>query len=127
MVEITLVGIGTGNPEHVTLEGHRAIAEADLILIPRKAAKDAAELVEATYEILPAAATVDAAVTVDAAALWDDAAGNVSFRHEVGDAKAVEAVMASQWTAFLERQKERRQNRLKVSRQRHQQLKLSRS
>ena len=40
MVEITLVGIGTGNPEHVTLEGHRAIAEAALILIPRKAAKD---------------------------------------------------------------------------------------
>ncbi len=60
-----------------------------------EAAKDAAELVDATYEILPAAATVDAAVTVDAAALWDDAAGNVSFRHEVGDAKAVEAVMAS--------------------------------
>lgn len=40
MVEITLVGIGTGNPEHVTLEGRRTIAEAELILIPRKAAKD---------------------------------------------------------------------------------------
>ncbi|WP_375260369.1 precorrin-6A synthase (deacetylating) [Palleronia sp.] len=40
MVEITLVGIGTGNTDHVTLEGRRAIAEAALILIPRKAAKD---------------------------------------------------------------------------------------
>ncbi|MDP5216914.1 precorrin-6A synthase (deacetylating) [Ruegeria sp. 2205SS24-7] len=36
MQELFLIGIGTGNPDHVTREGARAICEADLILIPRK-------------------------------------------------------------------------------------------
>lgn len=38
MSELWLIGIGTGNPDHVTLEGRRAIGQADLILIPRKGA-----------------------------------------------------------------------------------------
>lgn len=33
---ISLIGIGTGNPEHVTLEAIRAMNEAALIMIPRK-------------------------------------------------------------------------------------------
>jgi precorrin-6A synthase len=36
MFDLTLIGIGTGNPEHLTAQGARAIREADLILIPRK-------------------------------------------------------------------------------------------
>ena len=36
MYELSLIGIGTGNPDHVTFQGARAIREADLILIPRK-------------------------------------------------------------------------------------------
>jgi precorrin-6A synthase len=36
MFELLLIGIGTGNPDHLTGQGRRAIAEADLILIPRK-------------------------------------------------------------------------------------------
>lgn len=36
MVELTLIGIGTGNPDHVTFQGAQAIRAADLILIPRK-------------------------------------------------------------------------------------------
>ncbi|MCL6284100.1 precorrin-6A synthase (deacetylating) [Ruegeria sp. 2012CJ41-6] len=36
MQELFLIGIGTGNPDHVTREGTRAIRNADLILIPRK-------------------------------------------------------------------------------------------
>ena len=36
MIELLLIGIGTGNPDHLTGEGRRAIAAADLILIPRK-------------------------------------------------------------------------------------------
>jgi len=38
MYDLTLIGIGTGNPEHLTHAGARAIREADLILIPRKGA-----------------------------------------------------------------------------------------
>lgn len=36
MVDLTLIGIGTGNPDHVTFQGAQAISAADLILIPRK-------------------------------------------------------------------------------------------
>ena len=36
MHNLTLIGIGTGNPDHLTFEGARAIQEATTILIPRK-------------------------------------------------------------------------------------------
>ena len=36
MTELFLVGIGTGNPDHITLEGQRALRDAALVLIPRK-------------------------------------------------------------------------------------------
>lgn len=35
-MEILLIGIGTGNPEHLTLQAIRAMKRADLVLIPRK-------------------------------------------------------------------------------------------
>jgi precorrin-6A synthase len=36
LIELTLIGIGTGNPEHFTLQAIGALNRADLILIPRK-------------------------------------------------------------------------------------------
>ncbi|MFG6178295.1 precorrin-6A synthase (deacetylating) [Halomonas sp. THAF12] len=36
MIHLSLIGIGTGNPDHVTLAGVRALREAELILLPRK-------------------------------------------------------------------------------------------
>jgi precorrin-6A synthase len=38
--DLWLVGIGTGNPEHVTLEGMRLLRQAGVVLVPRKAGKD---------------------------------------------------------------------------------------
>jgi len=37
-IELSLIGIGTGNPEHLTLEAVRALNAVDLILIPNKGA-----------------------------------------------------------------------------------------
>lgn len=51
MFELTLIGIGTGNPEHLTAQGARAIREADLILIPRKG-EDKADLAELRQQII---------------------------------------------------------------------------
>ena len=39
MREITLVGIGCGNPDHMTLQGIAALQGADLILLPEKPEK----------------------------------------------------------------------------------------
>ncbi|MEJ6389243.1 precorrin-6A synthase (deacetylating) [Gymnodinialimonas ulvae] len=36
MMELSLIGIGTGNPEHVTLEAQRALRTARVLLVPRK-------------------------------------------------------------------------------------------
>lgn len=46
MIELSLIGIGTGNPDHVTLSAIRSLNAADLILIPRKgnAKSDLADL-----------------------------------------------------------------------------------
>lgn len=36
MIDLHLIGIGTGNPDHLTREAIRALNGADLILVPRK-------------------------------------------------------------------------------------------
>ena len=41
MFDLTLVGIGTGNPDHMTRQAIRALNAVDLILIPRKGASKA--------------------------------------------------------------------------------------
>jgi precorrin-6A synthase len=45
-MQLFLIGIGTGNPDHVTLQGAAAMAGADLVLVPRKgpAKEDLAEV-----------------------------------------------------------------------------------
>ncbi|OWU81512.1 precorrin-6A synthase (deacetylating) [Phaeobacter sp. 22II1-1F12B] len=50
MEHLFLIGIGTGNPEHVTGEARRTLREADLILIPRKG-PDKADLVDLRQQI----------------------------------------------------------------------------
>lgn len=51
MTELWLVGIGTGNPDHVSRQGHDALRQAALVLIPRKGA-DKADLAELRHRIL---------------------------------------------------------------------------
>jgi precorrin-6A synthase len=36
LIDLILIGIGTGNPDHLTLQAIKALNSADLILIPRK-------------------------------------------------------------------------------------------
>lgn len=36
MIEVALIGIGTGNPDHLTAQAVRTMNDADLILLPRK-------------------------------------------------------------------------------------------
>ena len=50
MFELFLVGIGTGNPEHITIQARRAIEEADSILIPYKGSEKS-ELVDVRLKI----------------------------------------------------------------------------
>ncbi|MCF6234701.1 MAG: precorrin-6A synthase (deacetylating) [Rhodobacteraceae bacterium] len=51
MNKLYLIGIGTGNPDHLTGEGARAIRDADLILIPRKG-KGKGDLADLRLEII---------------------------------------------------------------------------
>ena len=50
MIELTLIGIGTGNPDHVTMQAVKAMNAAELILIPLKGA-DKADLAGLRQEI----------------------------------------------------------------------------
>lgn len=54
MIELSLIGIGTGHPEHLTLQAVRTLTETDLVLIPRKEGKeDLAALRRAVLDDLP--------------------------------------------------------------------------
>jgi precorrin-6A synthase len=50
MLDLALVGIGTGNPDHLTLQGVAALRGAEIVLIPRKGA-DKADLADLRREI----------------------------------------------------------------------------
>ncbi len=56
MKRLSLIGIGTGNPDHVTLQALKAINAADVILIPRKG-PDKADLADLRKRILAAVLT----------------------------------------------------------------------
>ena len=65
MTTLSLIGIGTGNPDHLTGQAKRAIAEADLILIPHKG-NDKSDLADLRQRIVSQIRTVD-----DATVLFD--------------------------------------------------------
>jgi precorrin-6A synthase len=56
MRELFLIGIGTGNPDHLTAQAAKAINGADLILLPRKG-PDKADLADLRRDILAAILT----------------------------------------------------------------------
>lgn len=56
MYELTLIGIGTGNPDHLTTQGAKAIRAADLILIPHKG-DDKGDLAELRARIIQSVAS----------------------------------------------------------------------
>ncbi len=51
MIDLWLIGIGTGNPAHVTLEARAALRGAALVLVPRKG-EDKADLAHLRHAIL---------------------------------------------------------------------------
>ena len=62
-MKLTLIGIGTGNPEHITLQAMRAMNAQDLILIPRKG-PGKADLADLRQAILDEVLTNDATKVV---------------------------------------------------------------
>lgn len=52
-IELILIGIGTGNPDHLTLEAVKALKTADLVLVPLKGAAKA-DLADVRRAILAA-------------------------------------------------------------------------
>ena len=64
MRDLWLIGIGTGNPAHVTLEGQAALRDAALVMVPRKG-PDKSDLVELRHQILRAAESTAPVVEFD--------------------------------------------------------------
>ena len=99
MRELTLIGIGTGNPDHLTLAGVRAINAADLILVPRKGV-DKADLADLRRQILadvltdPATRVVEFDLPRRDAANPDYHAGVADWHEAVARAWAVAAATA---------------------------------
>src|SRR4051812_17658627 len=57
-------------------------------------AKDAAELIEVDYDMLPAVVTPEGSLASGAPVLWEKKPGNEAFTHEVGDKAKTDALFA---------------------------------
>ena len=64
MIELLLIGIGTGNPDHITRQAEKAIASADLIMIPTKG-DNKADLADLRHDICAQIAGVDLSRVVE--------------------------------------------------------------
>ena len=84
MTTLFLIGIGTGNPDHVTGQAIRALNAADLILIPRKgtAKSDLAEVRELILSRVLTTPVPVAAYDVPQRAEQDDYLGAVNDWHD---------------------------------------------
>jgi aerobic carbon-monoxide dehydrogenase large subunit len=86
------------NPPHLTLAvdvvRHVGDPIAFVVADSATAARDAAELVSADYESLPAATDLATATDPGAPLVWPDAAHNLAFDWEIGDKQAAEAEFA---------------------------------
>jgi aerobic carbon-monoxide dehydrogenase large subunit len=85
-------------PPRFALASERARHVGDpvafVIAETRAAARDAAELVDVDWEILPSVVDAPAALEPGAAQLWTEAPGNLSYRFQKGDEPAVRAAIA---------------------------------
>ena len=84
MTTLFLIGIGTGNPDHVTGQSIRALNAADLILIPRKGAAKS-DLADVRRQILSQVLTSPVPVAeydVPQRADQDDYLGAVNDWHD---------------------------------------------
>ena len=98
MIEIQLIGIGTGNPDHVTRAAVAAMNAADLILLPRKGA--------AKSDLIDLRRTICAALVSGPARVVEfdlpERDGTVPYRAAVDDwHDAIAAVWADQIAAHL--------------------------
>ena len=80
--------LATGKVRHV------GDCVAVVIAEDRFIAKDAAELIEVDYEVLPAVTDATKAIETGAPAVHDEAPDNVTVRWELGDKAATEAALA---------------------------------
>lgn len=64
MIELWLIGIGTGNPDHVTTEARAALRDAALVMVPRKG-PDKADLAGLRHAILAACGRTGPVVEFD--------------------------------------------------------------
>ncbi len=90
-------GLPAAPPCHALAQGLvRHVGEPVALIVAETlaAARDAAELVAVDYRPLPAVTRASAAVRSDAPRLGAKAPGNVVGRYEIGEAAAVEAILA---------------------------------
>ena len=88
---------GFETPQPLLAQGRvRFAGEAVAFIVAETVAqaKDAAELIEVDYDMLPVVISVDDALAPGATAIWEDNPGNEAFTHECGDAAAVDAAIA---------------------------------
>ncbi|MDQ3700823.1 MAG: xanthine dehydrogenase family protein molybdopterin-binding subunit, partial [Chloroflexota bacterium] len=88
-----LSGVHVSRSDPICAEKVRMVGDpiAFVVAESRYAARDAADLIEADFEELPAVVDPERALEPGAATIWDNAPGNEAYRVEVGDKDETEA------------------------------------
>jgi carbon-monoxide dehydrogenase large subunit len=88
----SLAGVHTSRHDPLCKEKVRMAGDpiAFVVAESRYAVRDAAELIEADYDELPAVVDPEQAMEPGAALVWDNAPNNLAFRTEVGDKSATD-------------------------------------
>lgn len=94
MIDLHLIGIGSGSPDHLTRAAERAMQEADLILLPRKRA-DTADLLDLRLALCDAVLTGATSVAIFDLPERDNAAPYLSAVEAWHDA------IADAWTRAI--------------------------
>jgi aerobic carbon-monoxide dehydrogenase large subunit len=89
----------------IAIDTVRYVGEAVAVVIAENAyaAKDAAELVDVDYDMLPAVADTEQAAAAGAPQLHENAPGNVCFRWSLGDREKTDAAMRGAKTVVQQR------------------------
>jgi aerobic carbon-monoxide dehydrogenase large subunit len=89
----------------IAIDTVRYVGEAVAVVVAENAyaAKDAAELVDVDYDMLPAVADTEQAAAAGAPQLHENAPGNVCFRWSLGDREKTDAAFRSAKTVVQQR------------------------
>ena len=110
--DIRLIGVGTGNPEHITMEAQKFIETSDVVLVPKKTGKGKEYLIDLRLFILKNLLKKKQVVIHQ----FDMPTRNLDIKNYIDRVEAWHIEIAARWLQAIEFHKEKKgKNNLKIA------------